>query len=279
MIGRGNGRVHECVVVDIATQRDFCDSAGALPVSNIDTLIPALRRVIAWTKRNHAALVSAIDTHRQWELNPDGRPLHCVDGTLGQKKLEFTVLPSRIRIEPDNTLAIPTDLFRFYQQVVFPKRTDDLLANPKADRLLTHLPTREFIIFGNGTEGAVKSLALGLLARGKQVSVVIDACGHWNKALAELAVRQMMAKGAHIITVDELMTRRLSRRQRYPSSIFRLNGKTYRHGNVSAAQGTTDVQGRRENDWRSLSDSNTDARIGRLDDDGPYSAGPNDNGL
>lgn len=282
MIGRGNGRVHECVVVDISTQKDLCETTGALPVANIDELIPALRRVIAWTKRNQAAIVSAVDAHRLWELNGDGKPQHCVDGTTGQKKLDFTVLPSRIRIEADNTLALPADVFRYYQQVVFPKRTDDLLANPKADRLLTQLPTREFIIFGNTVEGAVKSLSLGLLARGKQVKVVMDACGHWNKALAELAIRQMVAKGAQIITVEDLLARRLSRRMRYPSSIFRLGGKVQRNAQANGngkSNSHSDAMDKNNGEWTSLSDFGLDATINRLDDDGPYAPGSGDNGL
>src|SRR5262245_57198994 len=125
MIGRKEFRGHECVVVDIGTQRDFCELTGAFPVLNIDTLIPAMRRVVAWTKRNQAALISCVDAHRQWELPHDGRPIHCVEGSLGQKKLDFTVFPCRIRVEADNTLSIPTDLFRYYQQVIFMKRTDD----------------------------------------------------------------------------------------------------------------------------------------------------------
>jgi hypothetical protein len=47
------------------------------------------------------------------------------------------------------------------------------------------------------------------------VTVVTDACGYWHKPTADLALRQIGAKGANLITVDELLTRRLDRRHRY----------------------------------------------------------------
>ncbi len=41
--------------------------------------------------------------------------------------------------------------------------------------------------------------ALGLLQRGKKVSVVVDAVGSHNKREAKLALRKMEAKGAKLI--------------------------------------------------------------------------------
>ena len=224
MITRGNGRDFECVTVDLNTQQDFCAPNGAYPVANLDDLLPALRRVIAWTKRNYAPMVSSLDSHRPYDLPEANLPIHCVDGSKGQRKIPFTVFPLNVHIEVDNTLAIPLDLFGQHQQVVFRLRTEDLLTNPKADRFLTQLPTEEFIVFGNSTESAVKALVLGLLARHKKVSVIADACGYWNKASADLALRQMAAKGARLITVDELRSRRLSRSHRYPVTSARRNG-------------------------------------------------------
>lgn len=276
MIARRENRGLECVVVDLNTQRDFCESGGAHPVSNLDTLLPALRRVVAWAKRNHAPVISSLDSHRQWEVTGDGYPAHCIDGSLGQRKLDFTVFPCRIRVEADNTLAVPNDLFRYYQQVIFPKRTDDLLANPKADRLLTQLCAHEFVLFGTGVENAVKALALGLIARGKAVTIISDACGYWSGALAELALRQLVAKGASVISVEELLHRKLSRRQRYPSSVVRLNGHVHRNGKGHS----TGTNGQSKNGHSSrLSPANVDARIASSEEDIDGIPGPGDPGI
>lgn len=229
MAARTDGRLHECVVVDLNTQFDFCSPVGISPVANIDALIPALRHVIAWTKRNQVPIVSSVESHRPCEFGDNGHPACCVDGTSGQRKIDFTLFPCSARVEVDNTLSCPMDLFKNWQQIIFRKRTEDLLGNPKADRFFTQLATRELILFGIGVEHAVKALALALLAREKRVTVVADACGYWNRATADLAIRQIMAKGATVIDVCELLRRKLDRRQRYPTR-RRMNSDAGKHG-------------------------------------------------
>ena len=54
------------------------------------------------------------------------------------------------------------------------------------------------------TEDAVKSTVLGLLARGKQVKLVVDATAGRDNHQADMALRLMLAKGARIITTQEL---------------------------------------------------------------------------
>jgi len=244
MTGRKNGRVLECVAIDVNTQRDFFDCAGALPVVHQEELVPAIRRVIAWVKRNACPIVSSVEAHRVWELSDSGYPIHCVDGSYGQEKLDFTVFPGPAWIEADNTLALPVDLFSYHQQVIFTKRTDDLLSNPKADRLLTQLRVDEFVLFGAGIETSIKALALALLARAKRVTVIVDACGYWSQATADLALRQMAAKGACLSTVDELLARKLDRRFRYVPHRVLAKPDGNGHGNGRTPAGTHGDNGR-----------------------------------
>ena len=221
MIGRKEGPLYKCVMVDLNTQRDFCTPDGAHPVVNLADLIPSLRRVVAWTKRNCVPVVSAIDSHRPCEAEGGGVCARCIDGSDGQRKVDFTVLRQRANVEADNTLCVPLDLFDRYQQLIFRERTDDLFTNPKADRFLTQMSVGEFVVFGNVLERAVKAVTLGLLSRAKSVTVVPDACGCWDRAAADLAVRQVIAKGANIATVDQLLARRLIRHRCYPLSLCR----------------------------------------------------------
>ena len=204
----------ECVVIDLNTQVEFCGESGAFLVSNRDQLVPALRRVVAWAKRNCVPVVSAIASCRARDVAKDPQSPCCIDGTAGQRKLDFTLFGRCTSIEFDNTLALPENLFNKYQQVIFRKREDDLMGNPKADRFLTQLDAREYILFGNGLEDSVKALALSLFAREKSVTVVVDACGYWHMGTAEFALRQLAAKRINLITVDELLRRKLSRERR-----------------------------------------------------------------
>jgi nicotinamidase-related amidase len=215
MFTHTNGLVFDCVAVDLNTQRDFCAGDGAFPVTNLLELIPALRRMVAWVKRNQVPTIASIESHREWELSDSGNPIHCVDGSDGQEKLDFTLLANRTYVRSDNTLSLPIDLFMQYQQVIFWKRADDLLTNPKADSMLTQLPVREYILFGVGVETSIKALALALRARGRRATVVVDAGGYWSRGTADLVFRQIVAKGARLTTVDELLSRKLDRRVRY----------------------------------------------------------------
>lgn len=212
---RRNGCVYECVLVDLNTQWDFLSEGAVCRVQNADALVPVLRSIIAWTKRNQVPVVSAMDSHRLEEPGAGGMPPHCLDGSDGQQKLHFTLLGNRVSVEGDNTLTLPLDLFQHHQQVIFRKRTTDLLSNPKADRFLTQLRTREYLVFGLGLENSVKALVLGLMARNRRVTVITDGCGYWTASAADLALRQMVAKGATVLRVEELLLRKLPRPRRY----------------------------------------------------------------
>ena len=216
MVGQYNGGSLECVLLDLNTQADFLGHGAACRVKNVSCLLPAIRRVVAWAKWRHVPVISSVDSHRETENTHDGFPRHCIDGTPGQQKVPCTLFGARVRIEGDNTLAVPLNLFGRHQQVIFRKRTHDLFGNPKADRFLTQLPTEEYILFGVGVEYSMKALALGLLARNKRVTVITDCCGFWSGPLADLSLRQMWAKGATPVTVDQLLGRRVKRRVRYP---------------------------------------------------------------
>jgi nicotinamidase-related amidase len=59
-------------------------------------------------------------------------------------------------------------------------------------------------LIGAIAEGAVKAAALGLLQRGKRVTVVSDAVGSLNKRESKLAFRKMSAKGAKLVETKKL---------------------------------------------------------------------------
>ncbi len=203
MGNRRHGANWDRVLIDVCTQRDFLEPGAILQVTNQAAVLPRLQQVFAWAGENRIGTVSIVESHRPSEPL-GGFPLHCIDGTIGQGKMDFAYLQPSILIEVDNTLALPPDLREKYQQLIFRKRAREVLSNPKADRFLTQLEPAEFIIFGVGLEHAIRSLALGLLARHKTVAVVTDACGYWSTADADLALRQLGAKHIRLLTTEEL---------------------------------------------------------------------------
>ncbi len=235
---------HACVFVDLNTQRAFFDENGPCSVLDGEQLCQNLRRVMAWIKRNQAPVVSSLDMHYTCEEGQSPRQRREAELDKGRMKLGYTVLPNHVYIAGDNTLAVSIDLFEKHQQVVFPQRSTDLFANPKADRFMTQIKTEEYFIFGAIAEHEVKAVALGLLVRHQRVNVIQDACGTWNHSEAELSMRQMVAKGANLTTVDELLKRKLARQWRYTSDslirAFRTNGipqSIYSNRNGTPASG------------------------------------------
>ncbi|HSW47254.1 MAG TPA: isochorismatase family protein [Phycisphaerae bacterium] len=191
------------VLIDICTQNDYLEPGAILQVANRESAIGNLHRMFAWARTQKIPVVSCVESHRPAEpLN--GCPMHCIDDTFGQRKPAYTMMDSHIMVEADNSLSLPPGLTLRYQQLLFRKRSRDILGNPKADRFLTQLHAEEFILFGVGLELAIRGLALGLLSRHKTVTVVSDACGVWSPADAELVLRQLSAKGIKLVTTEAL---------------------------------------------------------------------------
>ncbi|MBN2562150.1 MAG: isochorismatase family protein [Phycisphaerae bacterium] len=193
------------ILVDMNTQCDFLLPKGALPVVNRGRILPNIRRIMNWGRIEGVPIISSLECHRNGEPG-NGLPRHCVDRSSGQKKLPFTLMPRRIILHGDNTLDLPLEPFRRYQQVIFTKRNHDFLSNPKADRLINHTRAKYIAVFGVLAEHCVKTAVLGLLARHRRVVVIRDACGYLSYGDAELAFRQMAAKGATLVTTEQLLS-------------------------------------------------------------------------
>jgi len=114
------------------------------------------------------------------------------------------LLSNRASFPADDRNALPADLLRAHRQVILHKRCIDPFDEPQIERLLSEVQADEFILIGAGTEDAVKATALGLLQRGKNVRVVVDALGSHNRREAQLALRKMKVKGARLIATKNL---------------------------------------------------------------------------
>jgi nicotinamidase-related amidase len=191
------------VLVDVDSQVDFLTADGHRPVRNLQ-VVSNIQRVFRWARHCRLTVISSIDFHRITDPVRDV-PQHCLAGTPGVNKLSSTLLPRRTLIQTDDTINLPHDLLTRYRQVLFLKRGDDLTRNPKADRLLTEIQVTSFIILGVGLEESIRLLALELLTRRQNVWLVSDACGYWDAQAADLACKQLAAKGARVLTADELL--------------------------------------------------------------------------
>jgi nicotinamidase-related amidase len=220
----GNGRKSD-VFVDMCTQRDYLIATGAQPALNSSQVLPMLKRLMAFVRWARVPMLSCVDVQRPSDVR--GLPrAHCVQGTAGQRKLPFTMLPDHVHIDSDNCLCISLDLLQTHQQLILVKEHRDPFTNPKLDRLLTELPIRRFVVFGVALETSVRLLVLGLLLRNRRVAVVWDACAWWNAGDGDMALRQMVAKGCELVTTGQLVESAVS--------TYKRNGQQ-RYGRRSVA--------------------------------------------
>jgi nicotinamidase-related amidase len=190
------------VLLDISTQKDFFLGAGNACIKNHRRVLANVRRIMAWARARNIPVISTCEVYPN--SNGNGAVNYCIDGTEGQEKIRYTLLQRRISFPADGRGDLPQDVLRRYKQIILHKRCLDPFDEPRIDRLLSEVRANEFILIGASAEDSVQSAALGLLQRGKKVSVVVDAVGSHNKREGRLAIRKMGAKGARLIDTRRL---------------------------------------------------------------------------
>ena len=190
------------VLIDINTQRDFLLAEGRACIRNHRRVLAHIRRLMAWARSRNVPIISTVEVYPN--TNGEFGVGYCIDGTEGQKKIRYTLLSNRISFPAGGSTDFPRDILRRYRQIVLHKRSVDPFKEPRIDRLLSEVRANEFVLVGASAEGAVMATALGLLQRGKRVTVVVDAVGSHNRKEGRLALRKMEAKGARLIETKRL---------------------------------------------------------------------------
>jgi nicotinamidase-related amidase len=188
------------ILIDVDTQKDFFLADGKACVRNHRRVLANIRRVMAWTRRDQVRIISTVQCH-----NPNGHDGDvCLSGTPGVCKVPYTLRNRRLTFEAGDTTDFSRDLLQKEDQLILCKRTIDPFDEPRAERILTEAKATEFVVIGGSTETSVLYTVLGLLTRGKSVTVLIDAVGSGEKSAAEIALRKMKAKGARLVESKSL---------------------------------------------------------------------------
>jgi len=190
------------ILIDIDTQKDFLLAGGKACIRNHRRVLTHIRRVMAWARSQNIPIISTAEVYP--DNNGESTMGYCIDGTEGQKKIPYTLFKDRVSFAADGNTDLPRDMLRQHKQIILHKRCVDPFDEPRIDRLLSEVRANEFILIGASLEGAVKMTALGLLQRGKKVTVIIDAVGTHNNKDAKLALRKMETKGAKLVETKKL---------------------------------------------------------------------------
>jgi nicotinamidase/pyrazinamidase len=160
------------VFVDVDTQRDFLEPAGALFVAGSGAILPNLARLTACARDRGIPVLATACAHTPDEPDPEPFPAHCLVGTRGQQRVEATVLARGRVVGPDEPWAgeLPGHL-------TLQKRRYDVFSHPDAGRIVALYgrdgPT--FVVYGVATDYCVRAAVLGLRDRGHRAAVVVDA--------------------------------------------------------------------------------------------------------
>ena len=189
------------IIVDVDTQKDFLLAGGTACVRNHRRVLQNIRRVMAWARMKNIRVIS---TQQIYEVSDHG-PDFCIGGTSGQEKIPYTIRDRHISFAADGCTDLPRDILKKYDQIILHKRCPNPFNEPRADRVLGELQANEFIIIGATAEEAIKQTALGLLIRRKHVTILTDAVGSHDRAIAEIALRKAEAKGAKLAETKNLL--------------------------------------------------------------------------
>jgi nicotinamidase/pyrazinamidase len=190
--------------LDVDTQRDFMLPGGALYVPAAERIIPKLRRLFDFARKNDLTVLSTMDAHIPDDPEFKHFPPHCVQGTEGQRKIDDTLMPRPLILENKPVDRNLIDVVRKHQQIIVQKQTLDVFDNPVTGKLLRALPSHA-IVFGVATEYCVKIVALGLRRFGIKTAVVTDAIRALTPKSGDEAIEEMRKAGCEFITVETLL--------------------------------------------------------------------------
>jgi nicotinamidase/pyrazinamidase len=159
------------VFFDVDTQLDFLLPSGALAVPGAAALLPALAELNRYAATQAIPLISTMDAHAENDPEFAAWPAHCVAGTLGQRKPESTLLPSRLVI-PNTAQPLPGPLA---PQILLEKTSTNCFTNPNLAPLLARLGARRAVVYGVVAEICVRQAVVGLQQTGLEVHLVTDA--------------------------------------------------------------------------------------------------------
>ena len=191
--------------LDVDTQRDFMIPEGALYVPGAERIIPKLRRLFDFARKNEISILSSVDAHIPDDPEFQQFPPHCVQGTEGQRKIEETLLPRPLTLPNKPIDRNLLDAVRKNQQIIVEKQTLSVFDNPVTERLLRVLPPHA-IVFGVATEYCVKEEALGMRRLGIPTALVTDAIRALTPKAEKEALEEMGRAGVEFITLETLLS-------------------------------------------------------------------------
>jgi len=187
--------------LDIDTQSDFMEPAGALFVPGADALRPILEQLTRFAVTNGIPVLASVDAHAPDDPEFGEFPPHCVRETQGYLKIPETLLPRHVLLE--RTVPAEPDLEA--DQFILEKNRFSFIDNVNARPVLRALGRNHVVVYGVATEYCVRAGALDLLELGCRVTVLVDAIRPIEAAAGAAALAELQSRGARLARSDEVL--------------------------------------------------------------------------
>jgi nicotinamidase/pyrazinamidase len=195
------------VLWDVDTQIDFVHSDGKLAVPGAMDAVPAMARVVESARASGIPHVASADDHELTDAEisdePDYSstyPPHCLRGTRGAARI-----PETAQVDPvPLALTVVPDKWLHGREFLLLKKSFDVFTNPNTERLLERLDPQEIVLFGVATDVCNDAAIRGLLARGRAVTFVEDACRGLDEARTASCLTAWRAAGVRFVTSDQV---------------------------------------------------------------------------
>ena len=90
------------------------------------------------------------------------------------------------------------------EQIILEKNELDLFSNPETDRILERFLITECYVYGVLTEYCVRLACMGLLTRGKKVSLVREATAHLSAEAAREMEAAFVSAGGKVVLFEDV---------------------------------------------------------------------------
>jgi len=189
------------VFVDIDTQRDFLEPAGALFVPGSTEILPNLARLTQFATNHHIPILATACAHAADDPELTRFPPHCMAGTTGQERVRATSCPHSVVLSVAERLV--GDLPR---HLTLQKRELDVFTRPDADDVVARYnrDRSTFVVYGVATDYCVLVNVEGLLNRQCRVAIVIDAIRAIDSS-SEAGILTDFARRGALLTVTEVV--------------------------------------------------------------------------
>ena len=192
---------HRQILIDIDTQSHFFRQRSSVCIRNPRGTLANIRKVMGWAQTYHIPTISTLQTPPSHSTCLHA-PKTC---RLSINKPTCTVCRNHLCLPAADTLDWSISVWDRYDQIILQKRCFDPFEELRIDRIFTELPVEEYILIGAPLEGAVKATALGLLLRGKRVTMVTNAIGELDQAAGQRMLDRMDAKGVRLVKANALI--------------------------------------------------------------------------